>query len=199
MCYGYRYSQPSYNYSYQQPRTYVQPAKPKPKPPTTTKTATTRNPTAPTPEWLVKEALKLADVQSTDHVCDLGSGDGRVVIAAAKTYGCEAIGVERDSAQVAKAKRAIAAAGIRKAYIVEADVLTVTDLSEVDVVYMYLYPDLMQKLTPLLATLKEGARVVSYCHVMPGTTAPDRKLVIRDGNGKEQTLYMWIIRKGHFK
>jgi SAM-dependent methyltransferase len=120
-------------------------------------------PFVPTPAEVVEEMLRLAAVRAGDVVYDLGCGDGRIVIAAAKEHGVRGVGVDIDPALVAEAQRAAASAGV--AHLVEfrrADLFD-TDLREATVVTLYLGPALNLKLRPkLLRELRPGARIVSH-------------------------------------
>jgi len=197
MCYGYDRRVPAWDTSLQQVAPPVQPppVQKLPREPVLIQTESAHKPAAqaPTPQWVVDEALKFADVKKTDHVCDLGSGDGRVIVTAAKTYGCRATGVERDAAQYIASKDA--AKGL-PVHVIHGDILDAKDLSEIDVVYMYLYPELIKKHIPLLSTLKEGSRIVTYFHEIPDLLA-DRSLTIQAEDGKH-TLYLLTVKHDTF-
>jgi len=122
-----------------------------------------------TPQNVVTEMLKAADIKPNEMVYDLGSGDGRVVITAAKEYGARAVGVEISPKEVAESRQKIADAKLEKRVrIVEADIMTV-DLSEADVVTMYLLTSSNDLIRPNLEKyLKPGARVVSHDYPIRG-------------------------------
>jgi len=122
-----------------------------------------------TPQNVVDEMLKAADIKPNEMVYDLGSGDGRVVITAAEKYGARAVGVEISPKEVASSREKIAQAKLEKRVrIVEADALTV-DLSEADVVTMYLLTSSNDLLRPNLEKyLKPGARVISHDYPIRG-------------------------------
>jgi len=131
----------------------------------------------PTPQEIVEEMLKIARVHSTNRVVDLGSGDGRFVITAAKVYGAQSIGYEIDAHLVEESRRAIRQEGLESlARIEHADLFTI-DLKDSDVVTMFLYPRLMERLIPQLEKLKPGSRIVSHQFEMPGIK-PDREWVL---------------------
>ena len=114
----------------------------------------------PTPEELIDTMLRMADVTATDRVIDLGSGDGRLVIAAAK-IGAQALGVEYDPALVQFSKGLAQDEGVdSKASFIEADLFTVP-LDDATVITMFLLPDLNIKLRPRLLNLRPGTRIVS--------------------------------------
>lgn len=144
-------------------------------------------PFVPSPQVVVDKMVELAGVKKGDVVYDLGSGDGRIVIAAAKK-GARAVGFEIDPELVGESRANIKKAGVQDmAEIRNQDILTV-DLSPASVVTMYLLPDVNLKLKPnLLSQLKPGSRVVSHSFDM-GDWKPDRVERI-DG----RTIYLWTI------
>jgi len=114
----------------------------------------------PTPEELIDTMLRMAEVTATDQVIDLGSGDGRMVVAAAK-IGAQALGVEYDPALVQFSKALAQDEGVdSKASFIEADLFTVP-LDDATVITMFLLPDLNIKLRPRLLNLRPGTRIVS--------------------------------------
>jgi len=144
-------------------------------------------PFVPTPQEVVDKMIELAGVKKGDVVYDLGSGDGRIVITAARK-GARAVGFEIDGDLVKESRENIRKAGVQNnAEIRQQDILTV-DLSGASVVTMYLLPDVNLKLKPkLLSQLKPGSRVVSHAFDM-GDWKPD-KVERVDG----RTIYLWII------
>jgi SAM-dependent methyltransferase len=141
----------------------------------------------PTPEALVTRMLKLAQVTPRDVVVDLGSGDGRIVIAAAKEFQAKALGLEFDEKLVAHARRRAEEAGIAKQVeFRQADIFT-TDFSQADVVTMYLLPDLNLRLRPTLLAMKPGTRLVSHQFTL-GTWQPDETSWIQG-----RPAYLWIV------
>jgi SAM-dependent methyltransferase len=140
----------------------------------------------PTPDELVTEMLNLAQVTSKDSVMDLGSGDGRIVIAAAKR-GATAVGIEYNPDMVALSKQNAEKAGVSgKASFQNADLFTV-DLSRATVITMYLLPDLNFRLRPSILSLKPGTRVVSHAFDMRDWKE-DQKV---EKSGR--TAYLWIV------
>jgi len=144
-------------------------------------------PFVPTPQEVVDKMVELAGVKKGDIVYDLGSGDGRIVITAAKK-GAKAVGFEIDGDLVKQSRDNIRKAGVQaQAEIRQQDILTV-DLSAASVVTMYLLPDVNLQLKPKIQSqLKPGSRVVSHAFDM-GDWKPDR---IERVEGR--TLYLWTI------
>ncbi|MET0690816.1 MAG: methyltransferase domain-containing protein, partial [Candidatus Binatia bacterium] len=144
-------------------------------------------PFVPSPQEVVDKMIELAGVKKGDVVFDVGSGDGRIVIAAAKK-GAKATGFEIDGDLVKESRENIRKAGVQNlAEIRQQDILTV-DFSPAAVVTMYLLPDVNLKLKPnLLSQLKPGSRIVSHSFDM-GDWKPD-KVERVDG----RTIYLWTI------
>jgi len=145
-------------------------------------------PYVPTPERVVNAMLKLAQVRRGDVLYDLGSGDGRIVIAAAKRYGVRGTGVDIDPQRVREANTNARKAGVAKQVRFLNQDLFAIDFSEATVVTLYLLPRINLQLRPkLLAELKPGTRIVSHGFDM-GDWKPDR--VVEVGTS---TLYLWTI------
>lgn len=142
----------------------------------------------PTPVPVVNEMLRLANVQSKDMVYDLGSGDGRIVIAAAQKRGARGIGIDIDPQRVREANENAQKAGVSDRVEFRQQDLFQTDFSNATVVTLYLLPELNLKLRPkLLRELKPGTRIVSHAFDM-GDWKPD-KVVEVDG----RTVYYWVV------
>jgi SAM-dependent methyltransferase len=153
-------------------------------------------PYVPTPERVVKKMLDLAKVGPKDVVYDLGSGDGRIVIAAAKQYGARGVGIDIDPERVREARQNAEAAGVTDRVEFREGNLFDIDLSDATVVTLYLLQRINEQLRPkLLRELKPGSRVVSHGFDM-GDWKPAVQLEI-DGDW----VYYWIIperkRVGH--
>jgi len=148
-----------------------------------------------TPEAVSLQMLKVAAVTAEDLVFDLGSGDGRVVIAAARDFGARGVGVEIDPKLVSVSRDAARAAGVEsRAKFLWQD-LFVTDLTGATVVTLYLRDDVNLKLRPkLLRELAPGTRVVSHDFDMDDWE-PDRVERVR-GPVREHRLYFWVIPAG---
>ncbi|HSF56965.1 MAG TPA: class I SAM-dependent methyltransferase [Candidatus Binatia bacterium] len=144
-------------------------------------------PFVPTPQEVVDKMIEIAGVKKGDVVYDLGSGDGRIVITAAKK-GARAVGFDVDGDLVKESRENIRKAGVQDlAEIRHQDILTV-DLSGASVVTMYLLPDVNLKLRPnVLSQMKPGSRVVSHAFDM-GDWKPDKTERV---NGR--TIYLWTV------
>ena len=145
-------------------------------------------PYVPTPEPVVLEMLRLAKVDANDVLFDLGSGDGRIVITAAKDYGAHGVGVDIDPERVAESRKNARKAGVTdKVKFIEGDLFKV-DLRSATAVTLYLLPEVNLRLRPkLLAELKPGTPVVSHDFDM-GDWEPEMKVSV--GNS---TIYLWHI------
>jgi hypothetical protein len=156
----------------------------------------TTPPFVTTPTDVVERMLTLVQTRKDDVVMDLGSGDGRIVIAAAKKYGVRGIGGELDPALVFKARENARAAGVEQlAMFVEGDVLK-ADLSGASVVTAYLLPWLMDALQPkFLAELAPGTRIVSHAFGMSGWEPDETQTLDLTGEneGRRATLYTWVV------
>jgi len=156
------------------------------------------------PEEVVDRMLRIADVGDGDYVIDLGSGDGRIVIGAAKR-GARAKGIDIDPTLVAKGRENAAVAGVSAQAEFVAQDLFDTDLSPASVITMYLLPEFNLKLRPKLLALKPGTRIVSHDWNM-GEWEPDETIELRTpekpvGLGGKSRVYLWIIPadvRGHW-
>ena len=145
----------------------------------------------PTPQALVDKMLDMAKITPQDFLMDLGSGDGRTVITAAKR-GTRAMGIEYNPDMVELSKRNAAAAGISdKATFVKAD-LYETDFSKATVITMFLLPSINMKLRPTILNLKPGTRVVSNTFTMEDWQA-DETATISDDCTSWCTALLWIV------
>ncbi|ARP79809.1 SAM-dependent methyltransferase [Bordetella genomosp. 8] len=145
----------------------------------------------PTPQVLVEKMLDMAQVTPRDKLLDLGSGDGRTVITAAKR-GLRARGIEYNPQMVELARRNAKEAGVAdRASFVTADLFK-TDLGGADVITMFLLPSINEQLRPRLLALKPGTRVVSNSFRM-GDWQPDRSESVREGCDHYCTALLWIV------
>lgn len=151
-------------------------------------------PYVPTTEAGVDAMLNLARVTSADVVYDLGCGDGRIVIAAARNFGARGVGIDFDPARIAEAKENARRAGVEKLVRFERRDFFATDIREATVVTLFLLPDVNLRLRPkLMRELKPGTRVVSNTFDM-GDWKPDREAVVPGENsGLSHNLYLWIV------
>jgi hypothetical protein len=151
-----------------------------------------------TPQNVVDRMLQMAHVGPRDYVIDLGSGDGRLVITAAKKYGARGFGVDLDRRLVELANRSAARAGVRdRAVFYERDIYE-TDLTAASVVTIYLLPEVNLMMRPtLLSTLKPGTRIVTHDYDM-GEWQPDEQIVMDApdkpvGRDKKSKVFYWVI------
>jgi len=142
----------------------------------------------PTPHEVVDDMLRLANVRKGDVLYDLGSGDGRIAIAAAKKFGIKAVGIDIDPERIREATENAKKAGVSNLVEFRNEDLFKADFKEATVVTLYLLPDLNVKLRPRLwEELKPGTRIVSHQFDM-GTWKPEKRL---ESNGR--TVYFWTI------
>lgn len=150
-------------------------------------------PYVPTSPHVVDTMLEVAGVSSDDVVYDLGSGDGRIPIAAAKTFGARGVGIEIDSALVAKARAKARAAGVADRVRFRQGDLFNADLRDATVVTLYLWPEVNIRLRPkLLRELDPGDRIVSHDFRM-GTWTPEREVFAGEGNTGPERVYLWTV------
>jgi len=142
----------------------------------------------PSPPEVVRAMLRLAEVTSRDVVYDLGCGDGRIVIMAAKEFGARGVGIDIDPQRIAESEANARQAGVERRVTFRNEDLFEADIGEATVVTLYLWPWVNLKLRPkLLKELKPGTRVVSHSHDM-GDWKPERQI---EANG--HTIYLWRI------
>ena len=142
----------------------------------------------PTPAPVVAEMLRLARVSPADVVYDLGSGDGRIPIAAARDFGARGVGIELDARLVALARCNAREAGVGDKVDFRREDLFGTDLREATVVTLFLFPELNRRLKPkLLAELKPGTRIVSHRFDL-GDWPPER--IVQSSN---HPILLWIV------
>ena len=153
-------------------------------------------PYVPTTEEAVKAMLKLSDVKSSDFVYDLGCGDGRIVIAAAKEYGAHGVGIDINPVRIAEAKENAKKGGVENLVRFEENDLFDADIHEATVVTLFLLNSVNEKLRPkLLKDLKPGTRVVSNTFGM-GDWKPAKEMNVGDpvqGFSLSRKLFLWTI------
>ena len=144
-------------------------------------------PYVPTPQELVEKMIEVAKVTEKDTVYDLGCGDGRMVVTAAKKHGARGIGVDIDPERIREANANAKEAGVTdRVKFIQADLFTM-DFKEADVLLMYLLPSVNVKLRPKILELKPGTRIVSHAFDMGDWEADDTIEV--DG----RTAYFWLV------
>jgi SAM-dependent methyltransferase len=159
----------------------------------------------PTPQAVVEKMLELAEVKKKDVVYDLGCGDGRIVVTAAKTYGVKAVGFDIDPERIKEARENVKENGVEHLVTIkQADIFTV-DFSEASVVTLYLLSVLNVRLMPQLRKLKPGSRIVSHDFDMRGAKPVQVYRMNADGTpsnkdgyedyvgGPTHTIYKWIV------
>jgi len=154
-------------------------------------------PYVPTTPEAVEAMLKLAGVTKSDVVYDLGCGDGRIVIAAAKNYGARGVGIDINPVRIREAKENAKKAGVEHLVRFEENDLFQADFHEATVVTLFLLPEVNLKLRPrLLAQLKPGSRIVSNTFDM-GDWKPDKEATVGNADDEDSylshRLYLWIV------
>src|SRR6516164_372531 len=143
----------------------------------------------PTPQSVVGAMLELAQVKASDTVYDLGSGDGRIVITAAKKYGARGVGIEIDPALVRKARDNAVAAGVSDRVRFVNQNLFATDLRPATVVTLYLLQSINERLRPkLVRELKPGSRIVSHVFNMGPEWPPEKSVAV-----ERDRIFLWSI------
>jgi uncharacterized protein (TIGR03000 family) len=147
----------------------------------------------PTPQEVVDKMLELAKVTKDDVVYDLGCGDGRIVVTAAKKYGCKAVGFDIDPDRVAESLANVKKNDVADLVTIQNKDFFTVDLSKASVVTLYLLPSLNLKLVPQLNKMKPGSRIVSHSYDMEGRIPPKQKVTVMDKEGKPHDLYLWVV------
>jgi SAM-dependent methyltransferase len=154
-------------------------------------------PYVPTTEEAVDAMLKLAEVKKGDVVYDLGCGDGRIVVAAAKNYGARGVGIDIDPQRIAEANANARRAGVEKLVRFEENDLFKADFKEATVVTLFLLSSVNLKLKPmLLAQLKPGTRIVSNTFDMGSDWKPEKEYTVPntdDDSFLSHRLYLWTV------
>jgi len=146
-----------------------------------------------TTQDVVEEILKQAKVTSNDVVCDLGCGDGRFVITAAKKYGCKGVGYEIDPVWVKKARELVQKEQVSKLVEIRDQDIFTADLKDVTVVTLFLLPELNNRLVPQLEKLPNGARIVTHEFDIP-LLVPDRTMeYVSKQDESEHLLYFYSV------
>jgi precorrin-6B methylase 2 len=149
-------------------------------------------PYVPTPEDVVARMLALAGTTREDVVYDLGCGDGRIPIAAARLYGARGVGVDIDPRRIEESKANAKAAGVEHLVEFRLEDALKTDVSEATVVTLYMLGSGNAKLRPVLTRqLRPGARIVSHAFSMGPVWPPDKIDRFISARGDEVTLYLW--------
>ena len=137
--------------------------------------------------------LEMAQVTKDDLVYDLGCGDGRIVVTAAKKFGCNAVGYDINRKRVRESRANVKKYNVGDLVRIEQKDIFTLDISEANVITLYLLPSLNVKLIPQLEKLKPGSRIVSHDFDMKGVK-PDQEVKVTTGNGQtEHTVYLWTV------
>jgi predicted RNA methylase len=147
----------------------------------------------PTPHDVVEKIFEVAKLKKDDVVYDLGCGDGRIVVAAAKKFGCKATGIDIDPVRIAESNKNAKKNKVENLVeFKEADVFK-CDLTPASVVTIYLLPTLNVKLIPQLEKLKPGTRILSHDFDMEGVE-PDKVVTINSKeDGVDHHIYLWTV------
>jgi precorrin-6B methylase 2 len=145
----------------------------------------------PTPPEVVDKMLELAQVKKDDLLYDLGCGDGRIVVTAAKKYGCRCVGYDVDPKRIKESLENVEKNNVGDLVRIEQEDIFTLDLSKANVITLYLLPSLNVKLIPQLEKLKPGSRIVSHDFDMRGVT-PDKIVKVNSDNEYSgHTIYFW--------
>jgi len=147
----------------------------------------------PTPQEVVDKMLELAQLKKGDVLYDLGCGDGRIVVTAAKKYGVKAVGFDVDPQRIKEATANVEKNGVGNLVTIRQADIFEQDLREANVVTLYLLPELNVRLMPQLKQLRNGSRIVSHDFDMRGAK-PKKVITVRaDDEEEEHTVYFWTV------
>jgi predicted RNA methylase len=152
----------------------------------------------PTPQPVVDKMLEMAEVKKGDVVYDLGCGDGRIVVTAAKKYGVKAVGFDIDPQRVKEALENVKSNKVEHLVTIKQEDIFKLDLREANVVTLYLLPDLNVRLMPQLARLKPGSRIVSHDFDIRGAKPVQTHQMTTDSNNEDEhsgshSIYKWVV------
>ncbi len=144
-----------------------------------------------TPQDVVERMLEMAGVTKSDVLCDLGCGDGRIVVTAAREYGCRAVGYDLDPLRLEETRRNAARHGVSHLVTIERKDVLKADLREATVVTLYLGTEINARLIPQLEKLRPGARIVSHEFAL-GDIPPDKAVdMVSHADDLKHTIYLW--------
>lgn len=151
----------------------------------------------PSEQVVVEKMLQMAKIKKDDVVFDLGCGDGRIVVTAAKKFGCRGVGIDYDPKRVEDSLATMKKAAVTsdQVEIREGDALKVKDLERASVIMLYMLPEFMEKLEPQIKSrLKPGTRIVAHDYPFPNME-PDQVVEFETGGSRPKFLYLWTIRE----
>jgi SAM-dependent methyltransferase len=146
----------------------------------------------PTPHDVVEKMLELADVKKTDVVYDLGCGDGRIVVQAAKKRGCKGVGFEISPPRLKEARENVKSNNVGHLVEIKNEDLFQVDFSEATVLPMYLLPKMLAELRPKFEKLKPGTRIISHDYTIEGIKEDKLVTVVSKETGVEHYLYVYV-------
>jgi SAM-dependent methyltransferase len=149
-------------------------------------------PFVPTPPLVVQKMLELAGVKKTDVVYDLGCGDGRILVTAAKQYGCQCYGCDIDPERVKEALANAKKNGVLDKVTVEQKDMFAVDLSGASVLTLYVLPAMLEKLKPQIAKMKSGSRIVSHDFAFDGVV-PEKKIEFLVPGQRDHAVYLYTV------
>ena len=143
---------------------------------------------------LVSTMLHMANIKKTDMIYDLGCGDGRMLVLAAQKYGAQGIGYDIDPERIIESRQNVSKNNVQDLVkIIQADIFTL-DLTNADVMPLYLHPDMMRQLVPQLEKMKPGSRIVTHEYGFPDIYKPDEKItVISNEDNAEHHLMLYTL------
>jgi SAM-dependent methyltransferase len=147
----------------------------------------------PTPQKVVDKMLEMAAIKKGDVLYDLGCGDGRIVVTAAKKYGIKAVGFDVDPRRIKEARENVRQNGVEDLVTIRQADIFETDLKEASVVTLYLLPELNVRLMPQLQQLKRGSRIVSHDFDMRGAKPLKVVTLPDDEQEEEHSVYLWVV------
>jgi precorrin-6B methylase 2 len=143
------------------------------------------------PHDIVAKMLTMAKLKKEDVVYDLGCGDGRIVVAAAKKYGCHGVGFELNPVRIQESLENIRRNGVEDLVRIERKDIFTVDLSKASVVTLYLLPEMNLRLVPQLNKMKPGSRVVAHDYAIEGYPADKEVTVMSKQDAVEHYIYLW--------
>jgi SAM-dependent methyltransferase len=146
-----------------------------------------------TPNDVVAKMLEMAKIQKDDVVYDPGCGDGRMVITAAKKYGCRAVGFEIDPKLVAEGRQIAKKRKVDQLVTIEEKDIFTVDYSKATVISMYLLPEMIVKLRPALEKMKPGSRIVAHDYAIQGAEADDTVVMTSNEDNVKHSLYLYTL------